>query len=250
MKIWIMSDLHTEFRKFVLPYPVPAADVCVVAGDIADQSPAKGLQILADTIAAHMPVVAVAGNHDFYRGSFLEGRREAKAASNPNVFFLDDDWVDIEGVRFVGSSLWTDMDLRGTQKISMHDARSTMNDYKRIKYSKKPFERFKPWRSVKAHLESRSFLQRTLGLPGKTVVVTHHAPSARSLPDEVLLDEASPAYASNLDDLILQDGPAVWIHGHVHHSCDYMIGATRVICNPLGYPGEFTGFDPQLMIDV
>jgi Icc-related predicted phosphoesterase len=81
--------------------------------------------------------------------------------------------------------------------------------------------------------------------------VTHHAPSLQSVADPYKRDLVSAAFASPLDSLVAASKAKLWLHGHVHHACDYRIGDTRVLCNPRGYPGENeNGFDPKLTIEL
>lgn len=252
MRVWIISDLHTEFRPYRPPHPLPDADVCVVAGDAGTKGPARSIELLKP-LARELPVIMVAGNHEHYGASVVEGLAEAReAAVDAGVHFLENDLVVIGGVTFVGATLWTDLALHSRQATSMYEVGQSMNDYKKIKLSKKPFRRMSTYASVRMHLESRGFLERTLArrTGGRVVVVTHHAPSARSLPQTFLEDDAAPAYASALDDMIIEHQPDIWFHGHVHASCDYFIGSTRIVSNPRGYPGEETGFQPDLVVEV
>ena len=87
--------------------------------------------------------------------------------------------------------------------------------------------------------------------PKRTIIVTHHAPSALSLPEKFRAESISCAYASQLDEFIRRYQPPLWIHGHIHHSSDYYIGSTRVVSNPQSYPGDLNqGFDPVLIIEI
>lgn len=241
MKLWILSDLHTEFAPFAVPRPLPDADKCVVAGDFGVGGVELALEWLHQHVAPAMPVLFVAGNHDYYRTSYLDALEDGRrlAASLDRVHFLENDTIVLGGVTFLGCTLWTDFALDGTQAFSMFEAKSGMNDYKRIKFSKKPYMRFTPHQTVRFHLDSLAFLERALAAAvGPKVVITHHAPSRLSLPERLRQDRFSPAYASNLDGLMLEHGPALWVHGHIHDPVDYVVGATRVFSNPRGYPGE------------
>jgi len=103
------------------------------------------------------------------------------------------------------------------------------------------------------HHQSRRWLQAELGanVSEPTVVVTHHAPSPCSLPDEHRAQLLSAAYASSLDDFVATSGASLWVHGHVHEACAYRLGATRVACNPRGYPDEVNhGFNAGLIVEV
>lgn len=241
MRLWVISDLHTEFAPFTLPRPLPRADICVIAGDFGVGGVAPALSWLHQNIAPAMEIVFVAGNHDYYRTAYVEALREGRVAATqyPRVHFLENDAVTIGGLTFAGCTLWTDFALNGHQEIAMFDARTGMNDYKRIKYSKRPFARFTPERTVRTHFDSRTYLERVLTeAKGTAVVVTHHAPSRLSIPASLAGDRLSAAYASNLDDLMLHHRPVLWVHGHIHDPVDYMVGSTRVLSNPIGYPGE------------
>lgn len=243
MRLWVMSDLHTEHAPLELPREFPAADVCVVAGDFGAKGVVKSLEWLHRHVVPAMPVVFVAGNHDYYGTSLMESVEEgrAAAASMPGVHFLENETVDLFGVTFAGCTLWTDYDLHGGPELAMWSACRSMNDYRKIRFSKRPFERFTPTRALRMHRDSRRFLSEALADDGRrTVVVTHHAPSQRSLPPCFHGDQISPAYASDMEDLMMQRGPALWVHGHIHEPVDYVVGKTRVVSSPRGYPGERT----------
>ncbi len=188
----------------------------------------------------------VAGNHEFYNSSINESLLEAGRASGfQKLHFLENEAVEIDGVAFLGGTLWSDFRLFGANpEVAMSYARSGMNDYKKIKLSKVPFQKFKPMDAYRKHVETRDFiaaeLRRRAGQ--KTVVVTHHAPSPRSVDSWFRHDPLSACYASDLEDLICETAPTLWAHGHVHRRNDYMIGSTRIVSNARGYPGEGTGF--------
>ncbi len=256
MKIWIASDLHLEFGNPFVPTVQPGeADVFVCAGDVWTKGVVPTIQWLAETIALHMPVVLVAGNHEFYSASLNEGIRDGHkvAVRFPNVHFLENQSVDIGDVRFIGCTLWTDFRLGGRDPIfAMEDVAKGMNDYKRIKYEKRPYSKLRPIHTLRKHLESKAFIAAELvACTDKTaVVVTHHAPSIRSIPSWDRDDPVVSAYASHLEPLVLEAQPPLWIHGHVHHRNEYRIGDTMVLSNPRGYPGQKTGFDPNFIIEV
>ncbi|GJE04655.1 hypothetical protein [Methylobacterium isbiliense] len=111
-----------------------------------------------------------------------------------------------------------------------------------------------PEHALDRHWESililRAALQCADAERSRTVVVTHHAPSRRSIHPSCAGDPLNPAFASDLDHLIKAARPALWVHGHVHSSFDYRISTTRVICNPKGYGAENLSFDPELVVDV
>ncbi len=256
MKLWIASDLHLEFGKPFEHTLLPGdADVFVCAGDVTTKGVLPTIQWFAETIARHIPVVFVAGNHEFYSASLEDGIRDGRefAAQYPNIHFLENQSVDIGEVRFIGCTLWTDFRLGGRDPtFAMEDVAKGMNDYRRIKYQKRPFKKLKPIHTLRKHQESKAFIAAELAAcTDKTaVVVTHHAPSIRSVSSWHLNDPVVSAYASHLEPLILDTQPKLWVHGHVHHHNEYRIGETLVLSNPRGYPGEKTGFDPELVVEV
>ncbi|MBD9538951.1 metallophosphoesterase [Ensifer sp. ENS04] len=255
MKAWVFSDLHLEFGK---PFSgaVPSdADVVVCAGDLLTHGIVPSVEWLAVNIAPDLPVVFVAGNHEYYRAAVQESIKAARALRDrcANVHFLENDAVDIGGVRFVGGTLWTDFRILGKDPaLAMATAETGMNDFRKIKYAKQPFRKFKPIHAFRMHQETRAFLTSALRNAGggKTVVVSHHAPSRRSIPDEFADDPLSACYASDLESLIIETAPSLWVHGHVHSGADYEIGQTRIVSNPRGYPGERSDFDPHMVIDI
>ncbi|WP_322881108.1 metallophosphoesterase [Pandoraea sputorum] len=264
MKLLILSDLHNEFEPFeVDAQALDRADVVILAGDIhtKDRSVKWALEL---TSASPKPVVLVAGNHEFYGGHFdgaLEKLRAAAAGTN--VSFMENDELVLGGVRFLGCSLWTDFKLyegEVSPGVSMRDAQSSMGDFRLIRATSS-FRKLYPIDTVRRHEVSRAWLRNKLAEPfnGKTVVISHHAPSIQSVDPEYDGDSLTPAYASNLSELM---GPAVdlWIHGHMHTSFDYIESpkddvaglGTRVICNPRGYSPRHLNpqFDPGLIVEV
>ncbi|UIJ97480.1 metallophosphoesterase [Rhizobium leguminosarum] len=256
MKLWILSDLHLDISGLA-KLDIPEADVCVVAGDIFTRGVVPSLRWLDDRITDHMPVVFVAGNHEFYHGEIVQGHIAAtRYDARGDLYYLENGCVEIDGVVFAGATLWTDFDLFGPEwsQRGMQNAADAMNDFRLIAFGDEPSQRFKPIHSLKIHQESRRFLDGVLAKyrDQKVVFVTHHAPSMLSVEEKYRTDLLTTAFASNLEDLMALGGPALWIHGHVHHFVDYTINDTRVIANPRGYPREecYRQFDPGFVIEV
>ncbi len=251
MRIRILSDLHREFGPVDLPNV--AADVVVLAGDIDRGT--KGV-MWARQKFTDMPLLYVAGNHEHYDeriGRLHEKLRNAAAGSN--VVILENQTYELNGYRFFGATLWTDFALLGDRQSSMLQAGEKgtgMNDYRKIR--RHDTSRLQPKHTLLLHAESRLALTQFLagGDRGKSVVITHHAPSLKSLPARKHTDLIGAAYASNLEDLITEQGPALWIHGHIHECRDYVLGNTRVLNNALGYQTkhdpEETGFRRDLIV--
>ena len=247
MKLHILSDLHIEFGEF--EPPATDADVIILAGDIGVGL--GGLQWIESRFQ-DKPVIYVPGNHEFYHHDIglIEG---LKAQAPPHIHVLDDDEVEIEGVRILGCVLWTDFAIHGEEKkaAAVQHARRSMNDFQLIQHHGRPLS---PEDSIVFHEESRKWLEGKLAEPfdGKSVVVTHHMPSPKSIPSRFAGSPLTPAFVSNLDELIEGNQLALWIHGHTHDPFDYELHDTRVVCNPRGYCDfELTeGFRPDLVVQV
>lgn len=268
MKIWTISDIHLKIwqaREGLMPFAVPDADVCVVAGDVTDGI-VGSLQWMAECIRPHMPVVAVLGNHEFFGHDIPEGRRTAaRLARELDIHLLDDSEVTIGGVRFVGGTLWTDFRIfedaaegpAFTQRDCMAAARHGLADYDEIWAEEASNLRmarlFSPRDAVELHRSTVAFLDRALALQDDVpvVVVTHHAPSPMSVKEQYAGLPTSAAYASDLTSFMLAFQVDAWIHGHTHDNFQYEVGRTRVVCNPRGYEAHPNpGFDPALIVEV
>lgn len=235
MNLWIFSDLHHDHGRFNLEPPAKA-DVAIAAGDIQNDD-------FLVALARQLLVVFVAGNHEFYGHAYAE--RLAALRALPGVTVLDNDTATIGGVRFHGATLWTDY---GYNPLAAETARRSMNDHRYIKWMKDPYQRFLPSHATEMHEASKRYLAANVK-PGD-VVVTHHAPSERSVAPKYAGQLLNHAYFSALDAEIEAWEPALWVHGHVHTNFDYRVGETRVLCNPHGYPGENPDFNPALVVAV
>ncbi len=251
MRIRVFSDLHLEFQDWTPP-PVPA-DLVVLAGDI--HVGVEGLP-WARRHFAGAQLIYVPGNHEFYGGEMeatLEQLRGVAAAHD--ITLLDGDVLAMDGVRFLGATLWTDFALHGADPDAIAqaqaDARRGMADYRRI--SVRGSGRLQPDDTRRIHLRQSAWLAQQLAEPfdGPTVVITHHLPHALSVHPRYEGDRLNPSFASDLSALV-RAPVQLWIHGHTHSSMDYRIDGTRVVCNPRGYlPQEPNAeFDPELVVAV
>ena len=262
MRLWILSDLHLELQDEI-PLPIPDADVCVLAGDIT--SPLEAAFAWAvDRVSEHMPVVMVPGNHEFYGDSVAGGiYRGLKAYSrDPRVHLLVNDCVVLDGVRFIGSILWTDYALDASRTSAaardsdiawaMRNAEGLLQDHQQIARDDGSWVRWSPADARAAHRTARTYIETVLEVPhdGPTVVVTHHAPSPLSIAPCFVGSPLNPAFASDLTSTIMRYRPELWIHGHVHHSVGYLVGETQVVCNPRGYANENPDFELDLVLEV
>ena len=250
MKIHVLGDLHLEFGDYAAP-PVEA-DVVVLAGDVH----VKGRAIPSiRNLFPNVPVVYVPGNHEYYRGALPKLDDALRvAAQGTNVHYLENGEFILGDVRFLGCALWINFTLFGfdQRESCMEAAERAMYDYALIRVSPK-YGKLTPLHSAILHRQSRTWLGEQLAKPfaGRTVVVTHHAPSLQSLQKRFRDDPVSAAFGENLEDFILEHAPDLWIHGHTHHCVDYAIGKTRILSNQRGYVDDLVpNFRPDLVVDV
>lgn len=229
MLIRYVSDLHLEhcdYPEDVIDEIPDGADVLALAGDIV-AAKAFGNRELQEIFrrfsqkANH--VLYVLGNHEYYGSSVLQTvERLHKACILGGVKMLDRDVTCIEGKRFVGCTLW----FPSRPGIERHEWR--INDFRCIKANRHWF-----YDQYQTQLE---FLRREVDL--NSIVITHHLPSEMSVAPQYEGDDLNMFFVGPADDVIRQNQPELWIHGHTHNACDYAIGRTRVTCNPRGYPSE------------
>jgi Icc-related predicted phosphoesterase len=264
VKIAVCSDLHLEFGDLYLPNE-EAADLLILGGDIFVASDIKSWlydessQLIAATsgqkaradrvynfirrcLEEFNHVVFIMGNHEHYHGDYAETAKIIEGTFGPynNFHFLNNEWKIINGVLFFGGTLWTDMN--GEDPNTMHRIRMMMNDFNCVKNTGEEGKKvFMPQDAVDDHYQFRRNLDDALALHPElpTVVVGHHAPSRASThpryKHEVIMNGA---YSTNLDNFILDRRQIkLWTHGHTHEDFDYMIGTTRIVCNPRGYDG-------------
>ena len=280
MKIQIVSDLHLEFGAITIPNA--GADVLILSGDIclADDidsdipdfnpyssgSVAKMSQRTArhiryknffEQISADFPhIVYVAGNHEFYHGKWVKSLSILRefTAKFPNIHFLENDSYELDDVTFIGGTLWTDLN-RG-DPLTLYSVHGTMYDYKIIRNENRSYSKVSTRDTVERHKKTLHYIKSVIekSPDSKFVVVGHHAPSQLSIApkfkDEYLMNGA---YASDLSEFIL-DRPQIqlWTHGHMHDPSDYLLGDTRIVCNPRGYKGEHPEnfFDPTKIVEI
>ncbi|MCX7170699.1 MAG: metallophosphoesterase [Proteobacteria bacterium] len=255
MRLLVYSDLHLEFPAAMRRFRVPeglAYDAVILAGDIHQHTHA--IEWAEQTFAGKL-IIYVMGNHEAYRAHLpgLIGELRQTARDHGVTFLQCDEHVDREhGVRFLGTTLWTNFALFGGARANacMLEAARCMPDFKIIRMGKTRVAPdtshpdamhsaiLKPGDTVKFFNQAKRWLAGKLAEPfaGRTVVVTHHLPSAVSVALRYQNDPVSAAFASRADKLVAQAD--LWIHGHTHDSFDYAIGKCRVICNPRGYPDK------------
>ncbi len=245
MRIHLLSDLHNEFEPFT-PEPLDC-DVVILAGDI--DLKARGVEWAKQSFSG--PVLYVPGNHEFYGGHLTHTLEKLRAAQDDRVRVLDRDEVVLAGVRFLGAIMWTDFAATGNPHIAAFSAQNALNDFRQIRAEN--YRRIRPADLIALAVKTKDWLRDRLSEPfdGPTVVITHHAPTLRSLQDNPHAGtHLDAAFANRWEDLMCGDQVALWVHGHSHTAVDYEVAGTRVVSNPRGYPGEETGFCPDLIIEV
>lgn len=253
MKIQIISDLHLNVAG--MPLPSTDADLVILAGDISRPPTA-----VAWARRFPQPVVYVPGNHEYYGGSLTGVRRQLQAlTAGSNIHVLDCEVARFGRVRILGCTLWSDFRLFSDTRLrrrSKTEAARLMYDFTKVRVTDDDPGLLTPALSAQLFQRAASWLRSELRSThdGTTVVVTHHAPCTKSVHPKYRTSPITPAFVSNLDELVASSGAALWIHGHVHDSHDYCMGATRVVCNPRGYgkdgSNENPQFDPTLCVTI
>ena len=231
MKIQIISDVHLEFGNF--DFLDNECDILIAAGDIG-----VGLEGLEFLQTLEKPVIYVAGNHEYWGYEVNELQDELIGMSKgSNVHYLEKKAVVIDGVRFLGCTMWTDFNECDDEEM-MDDLKSIMNDFRYISFENSTIT---PEKLIKINHDCKKWLERELAKKheGPTVVVTHHAPTKKSWagdPDDYL----KFAYCNQFEPLLKENQIDLWAHGHIHHTSDYKKHGVRVVCNPRGYVGYQT----------
>lgn len=253
MKLHVMSDLHLSMAGMAVA--ATDADVVVLAGDIARPDKACAWARQFDK-----PVLYVPGNHEYYQGDLqgtvAEMRRHSAGTS---IEVLECTGCVRGGVRFLGATLWSDfriLDDGATRARAMTDAVALIRDFQRIHVDAARRLPFTPQHSQALFDRTAAWLDAQLQEPfdGPTVVITHHAPSPRSIHARFEGSPINGCFVSDLERLMGAPRVPLWIHGHTHNSFDYTVRGTRVLCNPRGYVlqgvGENPAFDPALVVQV
>lgn len=258
MRIDYCSDLHLEFGYVTLP----GGDVLVLAGDICEERSLRkqfhdtrlldhddGMYRYVDFFerecTKYKRVFMVMGNHEHYHGKFHKTYEVLKELLGDRVTLLEKEAVEYEGVVFIGATLWTN--CNNGDSLTFWTLKSGMNDYRVIQNYYKDLDQYfklQPEYTFGVHTKTVTYLREELPryADRPVVVITHHAPTFNSISEQYRNPgdyHMNGGYASDLSELIL-DHPQIkaWVHGHVHSQHDYMVGDTRVVCNPRGYLGH------------
>lgn len=271
MKIQLLSDLHLEVHPNYTPLPAPGADVLVLAGDIGSYQ--KGTQLLDDDFGLRrfsplhgwpVPVIFLPGNHEYDMLDFDQTHARLRAlCEGLGIHWLEREVLMLQGTRFVGTTLWTDFDALGPsadqpgatigqQLAAREKAYRAANFYLRTTGGTRHGQLLLAQQVRELALECRAWLQQALAQPhdGRTVVVTHFAPSLRSADPRYGLTPGTAGFCNAWDELL--DGVDLWLHGHLHAPSNYQHGSCRVVANPMGYArkNEQDAFQPGMLIDT
>ena len=286
MNIQLLSDLHLESHPHFSAQPLAGADVLVLAGDIGSYQLNSDLTRLAvpdfglarfsprpvheGGAAWPTPVIFVPGNHEYDGLEFDEAhQRLRQACERWGLIWLEQESVVLQGVRFVGCTLWSDFDAlssaAGTpanaaaapgalaEQLKARDkAFRAANFYLRKNHSLQGGAPMLAEQVREQALKSQRWLRQALatGFDGPTVAVTHFAPSLLSADPRYGLTPGTAGFCNALDDLL--PAAQLWLHGHLHCPQDYVSRGCRVVANPLGYArkGEQKNYRPELLIGV
>ena len=269
MKIQLLSDLHLESHPHFVPQPAPDADVLVLAGDIGSYQAGSallkqgdadfGLRRFSPLHGWPVPVLFVPGNHEYDALDFDDTHaRLRETCERLGLVWLEREQWLWRGVRFVGTTLWSDFDALaqgqplGPALKARDKAFRAANHYLRKTGTTRHGT---PWLAEGVReqaLQCQDWLRQQLlkHHAGPTVVVTHFAPSLRSADPRYGLTPGTAGFCNALDDLL----PAadLWLHGHLHCAIDYQVERCRVRANPLGYASkqEQLRFEPCGVIEL
>jgi Icc-related predicted phosphoesterase len=271
VKIQLMSDLHLEVHPHSRPLPAAGADLLVLAGDIGSYQAGSqlagddfGLERFSPRLGWPMPVLYVPGNHEYDNLDFDATHvRLRETCDRLGITWLEREVLTLDGVRFVGTTLWSDFDALVTAQDHAASSPAPLlrkrekafraaNFYLRKTGTTRGGEPVlaEGWREQA--LICQDWLRRALAEPfdGTTVVVTHFAPTLHSADPRYGLTPGTAGFCNSLDELLPR--ARLWVHGHLHCQQDYVAGGCRVVANTLGYAakGEQESFREQLLVEV
>lgn len=250
VRIAYCSDLHLEFEIDSRPKIVNElitngirnncdANILVLAGDVVPTSCILSGEcdtFFDATSREFSSIVYIFGNHEYYQGYFYEDEEIVKNYLKrwQNIYLLEKNSIEIEGILFYGATLWTNMD--NENPLVTFNARFTMNDYMQIMKDRVDGYVISFDDTIDSHKKAVQNLKSVLEQDKPCVVVTHHAPSFQSIPERYRDSDSNYYYFSDLESIMMDnDHIRFWIHGHIHDKFDYEINKTRVLCNPRGY---------------
>lgn len=267
MKLQLLSDLHIEVHPQLQIAPAPGADLLVLAGDIGSYqegsrlvAPDFGLTRFSPRHGWPAPVIYVPGNHEYDNADFDEVHSRLRETCEAlEIGWLERETRTIDGIRFVGTTLWADFDALVEPSDTLGDALKkrgkavrAANFYLEKAATMRAGEIFLADEMREHALICQDWLRNELSrdFDGTTVVITHFAPTLASADPRYGLSPGTAGFCNSLDELLPRAD--LWLHGHLHCHFDYLKDGCRVVANPLGYmgKGEQEDFRPDLLIEV
>ena len=241
VKIYCVSDVHLEFQSIEPPKPEFSDCILVIAGDLGNPMLPSYKKYLTNASDMYQEVILVTGNHDYYSLHRTMAKTEEMISNItktlPNVHLLNKSSVILRGIKFLGTTLWTDL-------TPVLDLNPCTNDFKMIKD-------LNLLRYQELHIEQRDWLINELSKEkcGPLVVVTHHPPSFSAMhPKYEHLGRINCYYYTNLDTLISKCD--LWLCGHTHRGTLSYHKSTPLLLNPIGYPGEIVDYNPKTCVEI
>lgn len=250
MKITIFSDIHLEHYSPHQFFPhISKGDVLILAGDILCAKHLKTdgklnriyRKFLDDCSRNYDKIFYVMGNHEHYGFNYKDTYDILKKELPSNFHLLENETITYNNWNFIGFTLWTD--FQNENALVMMESRRQMSDYHAIRNTSN-YRKLLPEDTLLYHKTSKSYLLKQLkSIKENVFIISHHSPSWQSISPQYRSSMINGAFCSDLDDLIITHSQIKYfVHGHLHNASDYMIGDCRVICNPVGYPGQVTNF--------
>lgn len=247
------SDVHDRIDELLEVEGDPNCTM-ILLGDITEGDKLKKYKKVLDVLSKKFKtVIFISGNHEYFKKCIRYTKRKLQEISSKysNVYFLDDSSIEIDGVHYIGSTFWSDLSSNSVEIIARAER---MHDYKYIRNGPEDDE-FKRKLSTNDtmyfHHKGKSFIsgevQRIYNEDSnaKIVVLTHHAPSERSIHDDFKDSKYNSFFCSNLDTFVFdlsEKGVKYWLHGHIHQDKEYKIGDCTVLANPMGHSHEITNY--------
>lgn len=253
MKVRYMSDIHFEFmdvdyttaaffEKILPELSTDSETILVLAGDMCTLKKFDAFKLFLELVCDRFrKVLYVYGNHEYYHSNYDTIQDSVEFHGYDNLLIMNDDTIIIDNVKFIGTTLWSDCDKKNPTSITRIGG--GMNDFYVI--AKGEYGLFSVNEMLIKFDEHIEFIKREIdNCPDdfKIVVITHHAPSFKSVDEQFVGSELNGGFGSDLSELMLDYNPDYWIHGHMHNSSEYTIGQTTVVANPRGYPHLFNSF--------
>ena len=234
MRVQYCSDLHLEFKqnsKHLTTHPINVCgDILILAGDIVPLHD----EFLNDSFFSFISknfkqVFWVPGNHEYYYKDISDYSRSFNTKLHGNINVVNNIYLQYEGIGFIFSTLWSRLSPENRGNIEQY-----VSDFECITNKGK---KFKASDFNKLHIESLSFIRQSLSnKKDKTVVVTHHLPSALCDSPVHNTSPIKEAFCVDLTDYIEESNANFWLYGHSHYNQKPVyIGNTILLTNQLGY---------------